>query len=139
MKTNKLYLSLLSVCLLTIVSCKKEDEKTTAEKIQAKWQVESTYYNDHIAGEDDSETLPGNASDYFDFRADGKLYYNLDGDADTLNYALQNDTKIILQGSGFGTVFDIQNLTDNTLELYTKENDPDNTDDFSELAINLKK
>lgn len=142
MKFKQLFIACLSVSLLTLASCKKEDkeetEKTTAEKIQARWGVDSTAVHFRIDGEDGSGTAPGESSDYFDFRSDGKLYMNLEAIeiSDTLDYALQSDTKILIEGLGS---YEIQNLTDNNLKLYTKITDPDSAEDFYELTFYLKK
>ncbi len=54
MKIKHLLIVLIAFGLFVIVSCKKdaEKEKTTAEKIQAKWQIDNIISNEHFSGED---------------------------------------------------------------------------------------
>lgn len=114
-----------------------ENEKTTAEKIQAKWQIDNIITNEHTSGEDHKTTYTGNASDYFDIRADGKIYSSFYGDTTSLTYTLLGDSKIILDGSDTAT---IQNLTEHTLTLYGKEDiGVPNSRDYTESTVNLKK
>ncbi len=68
---------------LSVISCKKEDkEKTTIEKIQAKWTLESVVVHiaDYSVPYDTTLFQAGTANDYFDFRADGKVYSFLHDD-----------------------------------------------------------
>lgn len=126
--------------MLTFIfeSCKKKDTATTIQKIQAKWSIESVIDHEHDPSSlpiDTTVTTLGVATDYIDFRSDGKVYSFFDGSADTSAYALSGDTSIIISTSGN---LKIQSLTDHVLKLYEKEDDP-STSSYFEETINLKK
>ncbi len=139
MKLKYLFIVLIWIGLFVIVSCKKdaEKEKTTAEKIQAKWQIDNIVSNGHFSGEDHKTTYTGTASDYFDIRTDGKISSSFSGNTTTLEYTILGDSKIILDGSDTLT---IKNLTENTIVLYSKEDiGVPNPGDYTEGTLNLKK
>ncbi len=88
MKLKYLFTVLIAIALFVVASCKKDaaKEKTTAEKIQAKWQIDNILINEHTSGEDHKTTYTGTASDYFDIRGDGKIYSSFYGDTTSLVY-----------------------------------------------------
>jgi hypothetical protein len=137
---KKVFLFTMSAIMLTFIfeSCKKKDTATTIQKIQAKWSIESVIDHEHDPSSlpiDTTVTTLGVATDYIDFRSDGKVYSFFDGSADTSAYALSGDTSIIISTSGN---LKIQSLTDHVLKLYEKEDDP-STSSYFEETINLKK
>jgi hypothetical protein len=137
---KKVFLFTMSAIMLTFIfeSCKKKDTATTLQKIQAKWSIESVIDHEHDPSSlpiDTTVTTLGVATDYIDFRSDGKVYSFFDGSADTSAYALSGDTSIIISTSGN---LKIQSLTDHVLKLYEKEDDP-STSSYFEETINLKK
>jgi hypothetical protein len=135
MKLKHLLVAGASLGLLTLTACQKE-EKTTAEKLQGKWQLESVF--EHIyydVDDEERDTAYGTAADYLDFRADGKMYSFVGGDHDTTNYALQNDSKILI----WDVSADIHTLTKNTFKIYFKEIDPAYPDEYYEQTINMKR
>jgi hypothetical protein len=78
-------------------SCDKNNDKpanNTLSKIQANWKVGSLHFT---AGDEDS-TYTGIATDYVDFRTDGKVYSNIANEKDTSLYSLVNDTKLVVDG-----------------------------------------
>ncbi len=140
-KMKKVFLFTISSLMLTFIfeSCKKKDTTTTLQKIQAKWAIESVIdheYDPSSSPADNTNTYQGvAATDYVDFRADGKVYSSLDGSADTSFYVLSGDTTII--SDLLGSV-KIQTLNDHALKLYGREDDP-STSSYFEETINLKK
>jgi hypothetical protein len=83
--------------VVMVVSCDKKNDKpvnNTLTKVQAKWKVNSIKFT---YGEDDS-TYTGVATDYIDFRTDGKVYTNVDNEKDTSLYSVVNDTKLVVDG-----------------------------------------
>lgn len=136
MKLKYLFIGLIGSALFVIESCKKDavKEKTTAEKIQAKWQIDNIISNDHTGGVDHKTTYTGNPFDYFDLRADGKAYSSFQGTMNTSTYTVLNDSKIIMGGTDTAT---IQNLTDHIFSLYEKTTI--SSTDYSEATLNLKK
>ena len=116
-------------------ACKKSDKKqTTLEKIQGVWQLETDVDNEHVSGQDNITTITGAAGDILDFRTDGKVYSNLQGEADTSTYALSGDTKIVIEGI---VTLDITTLTANLFVLHNKE--ILGGTDFSEETLTLKR
>ena len=138
MKFRNLLLLLFSASLF-LNSCKKEEDeqrqKTTAEKILGKWQLDKLLYHSVYDGIDERDSLIGTAADYFDFRTDGKVYLNIEGEADTSAYSVISDTKLSL----FEETFDIRNLTENDFSFYIKAIDSTNPVNYDELAFDLKR
>ena len=135
MKHTFLLLVLISAILLVVVSCKKKnDTETTAQKIQAKWQIINIISNDHSNGTDDIITYTGAPGDYFDIRSDGHIYSLSQGSLDTSSYTLLGDSKLIID---ITDTANIKMLTNNALTLYEKSIiDPS---EYTEVTINLKK
>ena len=135
MKHTFLLLVLISAILLVVVSCKKKnDTETTAQKIQAKWQIINIVSNDHSNGADNIITYTGNAGDYFDIRSDGHIYTHFQGSSDTSSYTLLGDSKIIVDGTDTAN---IQGLTNSVLTLYEKNIIAPS--EYLESTFNLKK
>ncbi len=135
MKHTFLLLVLISAILLVVMSCKKKnDTETTAQKIQAKWQIINIISNDHSNGTDDIITETGAPGDYYDIRSDGNIYSHFQGSSDTSSYTLLGDSKIIVDGKDTAN---IQGLTNNALTLYEKSIVDPLT--YTEATINLKK
>jgi hypothetical protein len=145
MKLKHVLIAGLCTVLFAAASCKKEDKekpKTTAERIQAKWSIQNIILHGHSNGTDSTITLPALTTDYFDIRSDNKIYTNFYHTMDTLDYVLQDDSTLIIKDYGYfqpDASYKIRTLTDNSLTLYTLENDPANQGDFIEETDNFKK
>ena len=143
MKKANLFLAMFFIAAAIFSACGKtaSTAKTTQQKIQAKWNLQTEYDHQFYAGYNTYDTITGAAEDYFDFRTDGKAYYKAGSNMDTATYVLSGDDKIITYSLEAGvpvtdTIF-IQSLTDNSLQLYSKYYDP--YPDFSEYTIYLTK
>ena len=64
----------MMACTALLTACKKDKEKTTAEKVLGKWSVTNSVDNDFYNNTAHITTYPGAAGDYVDFRADNKVY-----------------------------------------------------------------
>jgi len=127
--------ALVLLAIFFLSACKKSNkQQTTLEKIQGVWQLETDVDNEHVSGQDNITTTSGGPGDILDFRSDGKVYSNIQGEADTSTYALSGDTKIVIEG--FET-FDITTLTANIFVLDNKE--IIGGTDFDEETITLKR
>lgn len=126
--------TLLIFCLS---ACKKSSDtqtpQTTLQKIQAKWQLENYYENDHYSGADHIKNTVGTSGDYLDFRSDGKVYTSLFGYKDTVTYSLITDTQLLIDGV---SKYDIKTLTTNSFVIYGKDV---SGSDFLEEKITMKK
>jgi hypothetical protein len=123
---------------LAIASCKKDDpapQKTTAEKVLGSWKIQNVVFNDYYSNADHITTTNGSASDFVEFRNDGKSYSLFQGFRDTSTYSVPNDNSIILDGE----TFSIKTLTDNQFTLYNKEVISTTPNEYEETTINLAK
>ena len=101
--------------VVMVVSCDKKNDKpanNTLSKIQANWKVSNVKFEEGGA----DSTYTGTASDYMDFRTDGKVYTNLANDKDTSAYSLVNDTRLVVDGDTLA----IKQLTNNQFVLEYK-------------------
>lgn len=136
MKKIIIPMAVATLIVFCITACKKTDNQqpqTTLQKIQAKWQLQTYYSNDHFSGVDHIQNVTGTASDYLDFRPDGKVYSSLLGSRDTVTYSLVNDTQLLIDGS---TKYDIKTLTSNSFVIYEKDI---SGSDFLEETITMAK
>jgi hypothetical protein len=132
-------IKLLSTAALALVvlfsACKKDKDKTTQEKLQAKWNFNKEYSHSYYLGVDSRDTTYG-AGDYADFRGDGKVYTKFGTSYDTTNYALLGDDKIIMT-YGTSTLYHdtvhIQVLNDNSLQTYSKYYSGVNFDEYTDF------
>lgn len=131
-------ITIATLLICSLPACKKSSDtqvpQTILQKIQAKWQLQTYYENDHYSGADHIYNTAGTSSDYFDFRKDMKLYYSIQNNSDTATYNLSGDTNLLLAGS---YLFDIRSLTPNEFIFHTKTTS--GSSDFDETTITLKK
>jgi hypothetical protein len=141
MKKFSLFILSLLIVAYTMVSCSKSKDttptQTTLQKIEGKWLLETFIYHEHGTQSptfDSTDTYVGTASDYFDFKNNGQVYFS---PTDSSSYAVVGDTTLIITLIGD---FKIQSLTDHILKLNHRENDPTSTTGaYAEVTINLKK
>ena len=112
--------ALILLVTFYLPACKKSDKQpTTLEKVHGKWQLDTDVSNDHFSGQDNITAIAGMAGDVLDFRTDGKVYTNIQGQADTTTYSLSGDTNIVIDGN---LNYDITTLTSASLILHEKVN-----------------
>jgi hypothetical protein len=142
MAPKLLILTLLTTFFLSFSSCKKDksddaDQVLTTEEVAAKilgkWQINSLQYNNHYNGVDHKESYPGSATDYVEFKSDGKMYTSFRGITDISTYKVKNDLVITIDDDPAS----IQEISDTVLRLYTK--DDTGSFGFTELMYNLKR
>ena len=124
---NVLFLMITSAVLF--ISCKKDKveetpavpiapTKTVSQKITAKWGVTTIAENDYYSNTSHTTSYNGVASDYLDFRSDGKLYAQIiPFGKDTIPYNLVNDSTLNLDSE----IYKIKQLTDIKFVLYAKD------------------
>ncbi len=134
MKTTK-YLLAMGLGLALFASCKKDDPApTTAQRVQGVWKLDKVISYFQFTGNPAMrDTTFGLATDYVDFRTDNKVYSFVDGEFDTLNYAIISDNSLLLDGD----TTTIQTLTSTNLDLFSS--DYRNATNFEEITIKLKK
>ena len=89
---------LASAALFT--ACKKTETTatTTAQKVLGKWTYVSDVFTYHSQGTTTTTTTLANASDYADFRANGKVIIQFQNSFDTSDYKIINDNQISIDG-----------------------------------------
>ncbi len=129
-------LAVATLIFTWLPACKKTDTvqpQTTLQKIQAKWQLQTYYENDHYLGADHIRNMTGTSNDYLDFRTDGKVYSFIFGNKDTASYSLINDTHLLIDGV---TTYEIKTLSASLFSIYGKEI---SGSDFLEETITMVK
>lgn len=132
---KKIIRSFLIITLIAFLfsACKKKDvQLTTAEKVQGTWQVQTDINHEVLNGVDQSDTTLG-VNTTIEFRNDGKVYSNNNGEKDTTTYTLSGDTHIIID---IDQTYEIKTLTSNSFVLYNKEIQGAG---YTEETISLKK
>lgn len=133
---KSIYITLLVAAAL--VACKKDTSNpapTTSQQLQAKWHYVSSVINNYYSGAPHMITLTGNATDYADFRNDGKLYSFTLGSYDTAAYAILSDSKLWIDTPQ--DEFEIRTLTGSDCVLYNKE--VISATEFTETTVTLHK
>jgi len=137
MKT-KIFFILALLCT-GFIACKKTDSPaaggTTQQKILGKWKFQNVVVNDFYSGSSHVSNYPGDPGDYFDFRADGKVYLLAWGSYDTSTYKIINETQLTIDAAG--DTSDIKVINSVALQLYQK--DVFAPGDYSESTIYLSK
>jgi hypothetical protein len=132
-------LSLVALSAL-VYSCKKDDDKSNAEKIVGKWNKVSTYYNNHVSGHDLRDTTTYSTGEYtWEFKNDGTAVETATWGTDNSTYTVTGSLLILhYNGNSDNDTFTIKNLTGSDMSLYMK--DPyANSSDFEESTDNWKK
>ncbi|MET0637722.1 MAG: hypothetical protein ABWZ25_16960, partial [Chitinophagaceae bacterium] len=108
-----------ALLLTMFTACKKDkDDQSTAEKIAGKWNVSKIITREVIEGEEPFEdTYTGVSTDYIEFRSDGKVVLDFDGDSEIESYQVMGDTAIVIAD----VPFKITALSKSQLSLYSKQ------------------
>lgn len=119
-------IALALFAVVVLASCKEDDTavdptpKTTAEKVQHKWNLTSIFDINYVGSTttiESIDTIDIGVGGYLDFRSDNKVYMNIDGDLDTSDYQIINDNAISFDGDAFK----ITTLTDTEFKLTYEE------------------
>lgn len=110
---------------ILMTSCKKDDETTTTQKIQARWNFQKQINYENDMGVIYRDTITGSAGDYVEFKTDGKVYSSISGITATSNYEVLGNNKVVtwLIPSEKDTI-NIQTLTASQLILFGHYEDP---------------
>ena len=136
MKPVQVPVALLAAVLLCFTSCQKENHLTpesVASKILGKWQINSVTFNKYYAGSGNKETMAGTPSDYVEFKNDGKVHTFFLDSLSIAGYKVKNAQVILINDDPFS----IQELTDNKLRLYSR--DETGSFGYTEVTYNLKR
>lgn len=123
----------LALATLLFSACKKDNEPTTAQKIQAKWTFVNTVEKDFTVNPPTTATFsfPGI---FFEFRGDGKVYLSGSQGADTTTYSILSNNYILLDGDSNQIV----TLNANALVLRSVDRAPNGSVSY-EYTQNLSK
>lgn len=114
-----MFIVAFAIISLAVTGCKKDKQPTpeemtaaTKEKILGKWNLDSFYYESASPdGTVEKGTKEARKGDYFDFRADGKVYFVLNGVKEIRDTYSINNTTLKMSG----TVYTIVTLSNNKL------------------------
>lgn len=135
---KKTVLSVLALAAL-VASCKKDDDKSNAEKIIGKWYEVSLFENDHYNGADHRDTtlIPSGIVSV-EFQSNGTAYENGATYKDTATFKVDGSNLILTyKGNSSSDTVQIKALTGTDLTIYYK--DMDTNGDFYESTSNFKK
>lgn len=130
---KKLLIAGLSI-LTVFAACSKDDDpsvpvKTKKEILQSKWLIDRQLFVTEPA---DTFNYTGTATDYADFKADGKVYISYGGEFDTLDYQFNGIDSIYIDGEDWL----ITNFTETRLSMYSFDG---TATDFEKVWLDLKK
>jgi uncharacterized protein (TIGR03066 family) len=131
-------LSLVALSAL-VYSCKKDDDKSNAEKIVGKWNAIGFYENDHYNNADHKDTTIYPAGyETLEFTNSGTAIDKTSSWSDTATYKVDGSKLIMIyKGNNDSDTLTIKTLTDSDLQLGYRENYSNG--DFYESITNLKK
>lgn len=118
----------------SMTACKKTETPPPAPSLIGKWAVvnyQTKEWNNGTVVYDDNYV--GTSADYMEFKSDNTISFFLDGFGATVNYQLQPDNKVVINGD----TYTIQSLTANNATLYLKT--PYTSTNYDEEIINLKR
>jgi hypothetical protein len=126
--------AILAFFSISFTACKKEKTKTAAERIIGTWQVKNVVYNDHNNGADHiSSSNDFQATDTYEFRKDGTVIANIQGQSDSSTYSITGENKLTITDD---ETYDIKTLDDHTLMIYFKNV---SGTDYEEVTITFKR
>lgn len=118
----------------SMTACKKTEIPPPAPSLIGKWAVvnyQTKEWNNGTVVYDDNYV--GTSADYMEFKSDNTISFFLDGFGATVNYQLQPDNKVVINGD----TYTIQSLTANNATLYLKTTYT--STNYDEEIINLKR
>ncbi len=121
---KKLLLFAMLLATVAMTSCSKSSSKPT---LVGKWKLTSYVYKVGTF----TETYTGLSGDYMDFKSNGIVETNLDGDKTTADYSIEGSNVTV-----DGLTYSITNLTTSAATLYYAEGSGSNR---LETTINLRK
>lgn len=127
---SKLLLSLIVLILLS--ACKKKNEEV-AISLKGKWTVENfayKYYDNNVLNSTYTDAVSGTT---FDFQNNGSLVITDPSGTETYPYNITSDSKVEFDG----TIYEIKNLTANSVTLYIREDYAPG--EYEEVSLNLKR
>jgi hypothetical protein len=135
---KKTVFSVLALAAL-VASCKKDDDKSNAEKIVGKWNEVSIMQNTHSNGVDhrDTANVPVGLAT-FEFLSNGTAYDNGPTYKDTATYKVDGSNLILTyKGNTSSDTVQIKSLSGSDMSLYSK--DMSSNGDYDEITVNFKK
>ncbi|HYH15575.1 MAG TPA: hypothetical protein VD794_10155 [Flavisolibacter sp.] len=134
---STLYILLFGIVLLSN-SCKKDNEEDItndlARRIHGKWQINSIMIKENLSGTERNVTHHGGASDYFDFKPNGKVYTSMQGQSDDYDYFVnENENKINIDGDN-ATILELSEHT-----FIFSDRDLTATIGYTEITYSLKR
>ena len=120
MKKNLMVFAAIAVAVISMTSCKKDNDDTPAT-LAGQWNLQKDITWTTILGTPSKDTTVYDQGSYVNFAADGKVYskYIESGAVgyDTSSYTISGTNLILLGGTSNDTL-QIQSLTNNSVTLH---------------------
>ena len=117
---KKTVLSVLALSAL-VFSCKKDDDKSNAEKIQGKWNLIRMIDNDHYSNVDHKDTTDYPSGSYtVEFQSSGIAIEKTANFTDSSHYTVDG-SRLIFKYSNNSDTVNITTLTGSDLQVSAKE------------------
>jgi hypothetical protein len=131
MKKISLTLSIVAIAIFAVafLSCKKDQQAT---QIVGRWYVTGVITSETVNGVERKDTLVNtDRYDYYEFNANGMALIRQSDTEENISWRVSNNQLILGINTAYGKAqtFDINTLTDNTLQLHRFDIETDWTTD----------
>jgi len=110
--------SLLSLSIVVFAACKKNNDKSTAERLQGKWILQKEVWNNHNNTDYKDSSSYTTRDNYMTFTSNNQVIYHDPYSADdTVAFKMLNDQTLLIDQD----TITITKLTDTELNWYFKE------------------
>lgn len=139
MRTKTLLLFVVAAMTL-LTACKKDDEKTNAEKIIGKWTLVTSVTSGKYQGAQFEQKDTGTSADYTEFKADGTWASSESGDTASGTYSINGDQLIMkMDGETVADTYSIKQVTDNSLVIYAKGYEYTDANNYIDMTVTFKR
>lgn len=110
--------SFLSLAIVIFAACKKDNDKSTVERLQGKWNLQKAVWNNHNNTDYKDSSIYTNGDNYVIITSSNQvIYHDPYSPDDTTTFRMLNDKTLLIDQD----TFMITQLTDTQLQWYSKE------------------
>jgi hypothetical protein len=110
--------SFLSLSIVAFAACKKDNDKSTAERLQGKWILQKQVWNNYNNADHKDSSTYTTGDNYMIFTSNSQvIYHDPYSIDDTVTFKMLNDQSLLIDQD----TFMITKLTDTQLQWYSKE------------------
>jgi hypothetical protein len=104
----------LLIIAATLASCKKDKDPS----LEGKWSIATVTITEYANGVPTSTDTHSGDGRTIDFQSNGNAVASYNGTTDTYPYTMKPDNKVEFDGD----IYEIRNLENNSVTLYTRDN-----------------